>query len=213
VLGSSHKKTIFLTGNNIWHSDTSFKPVPAFLSIMCAYETPAEGGETMFVSLRAAYDRLSSERKAEIHPLVAIHDYVYSRSKVAPDAVSPEIAASLPPLRQRLVRTNPATGAKSLFLGSHIREIEGMGQAAGRALIGELTEAAIQPETHLRPRLATRRRRALGQPLPPPRRKRLRRRPPPPLHAPDPRQRNMLDVGGGWLRVTCPARCPRSDSY
>ena len=52
--GNSHKKTIFLTGNNMWHSDASFKPVPAFLSIMCAYETPAEGGTTMFVSLRAA---------------------------------------------------------------------------------------------------------------------------------------------------------------
>jgi alpha-ketoglutarate-dependent 2,4-dichlorophenoxyacetate dioxygenase len=146
VLGNSHKKTIFLTGNNMWHSDASFKPVPAFLSIMCAYETPAEGGTTMFVSLRAAYDRLPPERKAELDPLIAIHDYVFSRSKVAPDAVSPEMAATLPPVRQRLVRTNPATGARNLFLGSHVREIEGMSQAAGRALIDELTEAAIQPE-------------------------------------------------------------------
>lgn len=146
VLGSSHKKTIFLTGNNMWHSDASFKPVPAFLSIMCAYETPAEGGTTMFVSLRAAYERLPPERKAELDPLIAIHDYVYSRSKVAPDAVSPELAASLPPVRQRLVRTNPATGARNLFLGSHVREIEGMSPAAGRALIDALTEEAIQPE-------------------------------------------------------------------
>lgn len=146
VIGASHKKTVFLTGNNMWHSDASFKPVPAFLSIMCAYETPAEGGATMFVSLRAAYDRLSSERKAEIQPLIAIHDYVYSRSKVAPDAVSPEIATSLPPVRQRLVRANPATGARNLFLGSHVREIEGMDKVAGRALIDELTEASIQPE-------------------------------------------------------------------
>jgi alpha-ketoglutarate-dependent 2,4-dichlorophenoxyacetate dioxygenase len=146
VLGNSHKKTIFLTGNNMWHSDASFKPVPAFLSVMCAYETPSEGGITMFVSLRAAYERLSPERKAELDPLVAIHDYVHSRSKVAPDAVSPELAASLPPVRQRLVRTNPATGAKSLFLGSHVREIEGMDPAAGRALIDALTEEAIRPE-------------------------------------------------------------------
>ena len=146
ALGSSHKKTIFLTGNNMWHSDASFKPVPAFLSIMCAYETPAEGGITMFVSLRAAYERLSAERKAELEPLIAIHDYVHSRSKVAPDAVSPELAASLPPVRQRLVRTNPATGAKNLFLGSHVREIEGMSVAAGRALIDELTDEAVRPE-------------------------------------------------------------------
>src|SRR6202008_406353 len=108
LLGNSHKKTIFLTGNNMWHSDASFKPVPAFLSIMCAYETPAEGGTTMFVSLRAAYDRRPPDRKAELDPLVAIHDYVYSRSKVAPDAVSPEMADSLPPVRQRLGRTHTA---------------------------------------------------------------------------------------------------------
>lgn len=146
VLGNAHKKTIFLTGNNMWHSDASFKTVPAFLSVMCAYETPSEGGITMFVSLRAAYQRLSPERKAELEPLIAIHDYVHSRSKVAPDAVSPELAASLPPVRQRLVRTNPATGAKNLFLGSHVREIEGMDPAAGRALIDALTDEAIRPE-------------------------------------------------------------------
>lgn len=144
VLGNSDKKTIFLTGNNMWHSDASFKKVPAFLSIMCAYETPSEGGITMFVSLRAAYDRLSPARKAELDPMIAIHDYTFSRSKVAPDAVSPELSASLPPVRQRLVRTNPATGAKNLFLGSHVREVEGRGD--GRALIDELTDEAIQPE-------------------------------------------------------------------
>jgi alpha-ketoglutarate-dependent 2,4-dichlorophenoxyacetate dioxygenase len=146
ALGSAHKKTIFLTGNNMWHSDASFKPVPAFLSVMCAYETPSEGGITMFVSLRAAYERLPPGRKAELEPLIAIHDYVHSRSKVAPDAVSPELAASLPPVRQRLVRTNPATGAKNLFLGSHVREIEGMSVAAGRALIDSLTDEAIRAE-------------------------------------------------------------------
>lgn len=146
VLGSSDKKSIFLTGNNMWHSDASFKPVPAFLSIMCAYETPAEGGETMFVSLRAAYNRLTPERQRQLDPLIAIHDYVYSRSKVAPDAVSPELAASLPPVRQRLVRTNPNTGEKNLFLGSHVREIEGFSEADSRALIDELTAEATAPE-------------------------------------------------------------------
>ena len=87
VLGNTHKKTIFLTGNNMWHSDASFKDTPAFLSIMCAYETPAEGGATLFASTRRTYERMSPERKAELDPLIVIHDYVYSRSKVAPDAV------------------------------------------------------------------------------------------------------------------------------
>lgn len=146
ALGNSHKKTVFLTGNNMWHSDSSFREVPAFLSIMCAYETPDEGGETLFVSTRASYDRLDAEEKERLDPLVGIHDYTYSRSKVAPDAVAPSLSASLPPVRQRLVRTNPRTGAKNLFLGSHVREIEGMGYEASRPLLDRLTEDAVREE-------------------------------------------------------------------
>ena len=110
ALGNDHKKTRFLTGNNLWHSDASFKPVPAKLSIMCAYETPSEGGETLFVSNRAAFERLGEEEQERLAPMVGVHDYVFSRSKVGPDAVSPGLAATLPPVRQRLVRTNPANG-------------------------------------------------------------------------------------------------------
>ena len=62
VLGNSAQKTKFLTGNNLWHSDASFKQVPAYVSIMCAYETPNEGGETLFVSTRAAWKRLDAAR-------------------------------------------------------------------------------------------------------------------------------------------------------
>jgi alpha-ketoglutarate-dependent 2,4-dichlorophenoxyacetate dioxygenase len=142
VLGNSHKKTIFLTGNNMWHSDASFKETPAFLSIMCAYETPAEGGDTLFVSMRSAYERLAPDRKAELDPLIVIHDYVYSRSKVAPDAVAPELAATLPPVRQKLVRRNPRNGAKNLFIGSHAKTIEGRDETSSRALLDELVETS-----------------------------------------------------------------------
>ncbi len=146
ALGNSHQKTRFLTGNNMWHSDASFKPVPAKLSIMCAYETPSEGGETLFVSMRAAYDRLSADEKARLDPLVCIHDYVFSRSKVGADAVSPALAATLPPVRQKLVRRNPANGRKNLFLGSHVREIEGWPEAESRALLDDLVDRAVRPE-------------------------------------------------------------------
>ncbi len=147
ALGNSHQKTRFLTGNNMWHSDASFKATPAMLSIMCAYETPDEGAETLFVSLRAAYDRLDAAERARLDPLIAIHDYVFSRSKVGADAVSPALAASLPPVRQRLVRRNPANGRKNLFLGSHAREIEGMLEpGASRALLDNLIDRATQPE-------------------------------------------------------------------
>ncbi|MEL7467439.1 MAG: TauD/TfdA family dioxygenase [Pseudomonadota bacterium] len=144
ALGGSHQTTRFLTGNNMWHSDASFKAVPAYVSIMCAYETPDEGGETLFVSTRAAYDRLNPEERAKLDPLIAIHDYTFSRSKVA--EVPDEMQRRLPPVRQRLVRTNRANGAKNLFLGSHVREIEGMDQTEGRALLDALLADAVAPD-------------------------------------------------------------------
>ena len=138
VLSSKHKRTIFLTGNNMWHSDSSFREVPSFVSIMSAYEVPEQGGETEFASCRAAYARLSSDLKEQIDPLVGIHDYVFSRSKVSPDAVTPSHAASLPPMRQKLVRENPRTGEKNYYIGSHVREIEGWTFDESRSLLDYL---------------------------------------------------------------------------
>ena len=145
-IGSSHKRTVFQTGNNMWHSDSSFRPVPTYVSIMCAYEVPEEGGRTEYVSCRAAYRRLPDATKATIDPLIAVHDYVFSRSKVAPDAVSPSHAASLPPVRQKLVRTNPGTGAKNYFVGSHAKEIEGWRFEDSRALLDDLLARATGAE-------------------------------------------------------------------
>lgn len=104
------------------------------------------GRLTQFVSTRAAYDRLPERRKAELDPLIVIHDYVYSHSKVAPDAVSPSLAASLPPVRHRLVRSNPRSGARSLFIGSHTRSIEGWSDPDSRALLGDLVDHATGEE-------------------------------------------------------------------
>ena len=146
VLGNSHKKIIFLTGNNMWHSDSSFREVPAKLSIMCAYETPDEGGATEFISARAAYRRLPDDMKARIDPLIAVHDYVFSRSKVGPDAVTPSHAASLPPVRQKLVRANPRTGEKNYFVGSHAKEIVGWRFEDSRDLLDDLLDRATRAE-------------------------------------------------------------------
>ena len=146
ALGNSHQKTRFQTGNNLWHSDSSFRDVPTYVSIMCAYEVPDEGGATEFVSERASYERLSEDTKSTIDPLVAIHDYVFSRSKVGPDAVTPAHAASLPPVRQKLVRKNPSTGAKNFFAGSHAKEIEGWDYGKSRELLDDLVARATAAE-------------------------------------------------------------------
>ena len=138
VFGNEHPKTRFLTGNNMWHSDSSFRKVPTYVSIMCAYEVPDEGGATQFVSQRTAFDRLPAKTQANVLPLITIHDYVFSRSKVGVDAVSSSHANSLPPVRQRLVRRNPSTGRRNFYVGSHAREIEGWEFSKSRNLLNDL---------------------------------------------------------------------------
>ncbi len=142
--GNDHEMTRYATGNQMWHSDSSFREVPTYGSINYAYEVPAEGGETEFVSARAAYARLTEAEKAALVPLQVIHDYVYSRSKVAP--VKASHADSLPPVRQRLVRSNPGTGERNLFIGSHAREVVGWDEAASRRLLDDLLARATRAE-------------------------------------------------------------------
>jgi len=138
--GNDDPQTRFLRGNNLWHSDSSFRQVPARFSINHAYEVPGEGGATEFVSTRAAYARLPGSLQTTIDPLLVLHDYVFSRSQVAP--VDPNHAASLPPVEHRLVRTNPANGTKSYYTGSHARSIIGWGGIESRRLIDRLNEEA-----------------------------------------------------------------------
>ena len=146
AIGNDHKRTVFQTGNNMWHTDSSFREVPAFVSIMCAYEVPDDGGETEFVSSRAAYGRLSQEEHDRIDPLHVIHDYVFSRSKVSTDAVTPSHAASLPPIEQKLVRKNPRTDAKNYYIGSHAKQIAGWSLKESRPLLDDLLDRATRPE-------------------------------------------------------------------
>ena len=142
--GNDHADVRFAAGNRMWHSDSSFRPIPAFVSITHAREVPDEGGETEFASCRVAWARLPDAMRERIAPLKVVHDYVFSRSKVAP--VHPSHARSLPPVVQRLVRTNPATGARNYYVGSHAREVVGWGRAEGRALLDDLLARATRAQ-------------------------------------------------------------------
>jgi alpha-ketoglutarate-dependent 2,4-dichlorophenoxyacetate dioxygenase len=69
-------------GNRLWHTDGSFRRVPAALSMLYAHRVPANGGETEFADLRAAWDALPDKTKAQIDGLVALHDIAYSRAQI-----------------------------------------------------------------------------------------------------------------------------------
>ena len=140
------------TGNEMWHSDSSFREIPAMYSLLSAYEVPDEAGETEFASARAAYQRIDQATQKQIEDLVGIHDYIYSRTKVGEDAVTQNQRTYMHPVRQRLVRQNPVTGERNIFVGSHVSEIEGMPQEQARPLIDRLIAEVTRPESVYRHR-------------------------------------------------------------
>jgi alpha-ketoglutarate-dependent 2,4-dichlorophenoxyacetate dioxygenase len=141
--GNADPHTRYQSGNNLWHSDSSFRLVPARFSINHAYEVPGAGGETEFASQRCAYARLPEELRETLDGLRVLHDYVFSRSQVAP--VDPNHAASLPPIEHKLVRTNPGNRRKNYYVGSHARSIVGLSGIDGRKLIDDLLAQATAP--------------------------------------------------------------------
>jgi alpha-ketoglutarate-dependent 2,4-dichlorophenoxyacetate dioxygenase len=139
-------------GNEMWHSDSSFREIPAMYSILAAYEVPDAGGETEFASARAAWKRLDAGTQALIHGRIGIHDYIYSRTKMGEDAVNQSQRTYMHPVRQRLVRQNPVTGEKNVYVGSHVKAIEGMPDAEALPLIERLIAEVTRPESVYRHR-------------------------------------------------------------
>ena len=144
VLARDDRRRLFALGNQLWHSDSSFKPVPAKYSILSARQIPPTGGNTEFADMRAAYDALDDATKREIHDLICLHSQLFSRGILGftdfTDAEREKWASA----RQRLVRRHPSTGRLSLYLASHAGAIEGWPVPEARALLRDLTEHATQ---------------------------------------------------------------------
>ena len=130
--------------NRLWHTDSSFKRVPAKYSLLSARAIPPEGGETEFADLRAAYDALPEKKKAALEGLVAEHSIVYSRSTIGFTDYSVEERAGLQTVPQVIVRRHPGSGRKTLYLASHAHEIRGMPTPEARMLLRDLIEHATQ---------------------------------------------------------------------
>jgi alpha-ketoglutarate-dependent 2,4-dichlorophenoxyacetate dioxygenase len=144
VLARDNRRRLFSLGNQLWHSDSSFKDVPAKFSLLSARLIPSAGGNTEFADMRAAYDRLDDETKIEIEDLVCEHSQLYSRSILGFTDFTGEDRIRFQPVLQRLVRRHPSTGRKSLFLASHAGAIVGWPVPEARALLRDLIEHATQ---------------------------------------------------------------------
>ena len=144
VWGKDSRQRMFQLGNRLWHTDSSFKRLPARASLLYAHSIPPIGGHTEFADERAAYDALPEATKSRIDSLVVEHSIFNSRARLGFTNFSDEERQGLPPVPQVLVRTIPESGRKSLYLASHAGRILGMPEPEGRALIEELVAHATQ---------------------------------------------------------------------
>jgi alpha-ketoglutarate-dependent 2,4-dichlorophenoxyacetate dioxygenase len=144
VYARDDRRRLFAIGNRLWHSDSSFKVIPAKYSLLHARSVPSKGGNTEFADMRAAYDALDNETKKEIEDLVCEHSQIFSRQQLGFTDFTDEERARFKPVRQRLVRTHPSTGRKSLYLASHAGAIVGWPVPEARAFLKDLTEHATQ---------------------------------------------------------------------
>lgn len=137
---------MFQLGNRLWHTDSSFKYVPAKASLLYARSIPPIGGRTEFADERAAYDDLPDEMKVRLEGLVAEHSIFNSRARLGFENFNKIERESLPPVPQMVVRIHPETGRKNLYLASHSGHILDLPETEGRALLAELLQHATKQQ-------------------------------------------------------------------
>ena len=145
-LDRNDRTRMFNLGNRLWHSDSSYKVVPAAYSLLSGRIVTNEGGETQFADMASAYDALNPKTKDLIEDMVCEHSLIYSRGALGFDELSDEELKNFTPVLQRLVRTHPVSGRKSIYLSSHIGRIIDAPRPEGLCLVRDLTEEATRPE-------------------------------------------------------------------
>jgi alpha-ketoglutarate-dependent 2,4-dichlorophenoxyacetate dioxygenase len=146
IMAADDRRRLYNLGNRLWHSDRSFCVVPAKYSALSGRRIPGSGGDTEFADMRAAHDALDAVMRATIADLVCEHSLMYSRAILGFTDYTAEERSTFAPVRHRLVRTNPRTGRKSLFLSAHAGAIVGWSLPEARDLLRELTEHATRRE-------------------------------------------------------------------
>jgi len=144
ILEASNRQRLYNLGNRLWHTDSSFKRLPAYCSMLHARSIPPIGGHTEFADMRAAYDALPDSTKHRLEGLVAEHSIMTSRAKLGFKDFDESEREAFAPVPQVLVRRLQDSGRMSLYIASHAGAIRGMADDEARQLIDELTAHATQ---------------------------------------------------------------------
>ncbi len=144
LLAADDRRRMFSLGNRLWHSDSSFKRVPAKYSMLHGRVVPPSGGNTEFADMRAAWDGLPAAQQATLRGLVTDHSLIYSRALLGFEDYTPEERQKFAPQPQRLVRRHAGSGRETVYLSSHIGQIHGWPRPEAMMLIRDLMEHATQ---------------------------------------------------------------------
>ncbi len=145
-LDRNDRRRFFNFGNQLWHSDSSFRVIPSKYSLLSCRSVVSRGGNTEFADMRAAYDALDDWQKAEVDGLICEHSLMYSRGILGFTELTDEEKANFKPVRQSLVRQHPVTGRKSLYLSAHAGGIVGWPMPEARSLLRDLNDHATHPD-------------------------------------------------------------------
>ena len=145
VLSEQDSRLMHLKANQLWHTDSTFLPAPALANILAARKLPTSGGETEFVSTRAAWRDLPDVTRTRVRNVVLRHRYTHSRQAVSPAAAALDEVTMWPETTWRAVWPNPVNGMEALYIASHVCGVVGMGEREGRQLIDELVAFTTEP--------------------------------------------------------------------
>ena len=146
VFDADDLKTLDLQANMLWHTDSTFLPVPALCNILTARVVPSSGGETELASTRAAWADMPERLKAPLSEAIIWHRLSNSRARISAELAAQPKMTRWPDRPWRAIWPNPVTGEEALFIASHSFAIEGMGHEDGAALIDEAIEFCTRPE-------------------------------------------------------------------
>jgi alpha-ketoglutarate-dependent 2,4-dichlorophenoxyacetate dioxygenase len=145
IVPSDDRRRMYSLANRLWHTDASFQDPPGRYSMLSARIVPPVGADTEFADTRAAYEALPGDVKARLQGLRVHHSIAYSRQTLGFE-FSREEEEALPGATHPLVRTNPRSQRRSLYIASHASRIVGWPAPEGRLLLRDLIEHATQPE-------------------------------------------------------------------
>ena len=135
----------------IWHSDMTFRQHPPSVTVLRGITIPEVGGDTLFASMTAAYDGLSSGMQRYLDGLIAVHDFSHGfKESLAESGGRERLAdavAANPPVRHPVIQTHPETGKKVLFVNAlFTTHIEGLPPLESAEVLQFLWRHASLPE-------------------------------------------------------------------